>query len=68
MIFAIFVLPESPSFLVNKQKFDEARQSLKWIAAVNGNIIMPDFVFDTEMKQASNQIALREPEEDPLLE
>jgi hypothetical protein len=50
LFFAMFVLPESPSFLVNKQRFDEARKSLKWIAAVNGNTVLPDFVFDTEMK------------------
>ena len=36
LIMAILMFPESPKFLYSKQKFEEARKSLSFIAWVNG--------------------------------
>lgn len=37
LIIASVYLPESPSYLYNKQRFKEARESLQEIANFNGN-------------------------------
>mgnify|MGYP000947225038 CR=1 FL=1 len=39
---------ESPKYLYSKYKFDEARDSLKWIAKLNGIKYDDVFIFDTE--------------------
>lgn len=49
MIVALFFLPESPQYLYSKQKYDEARESLKYIAKVNGIPDMPYFIFEDEV-------------------
>ena len=49
MLFAIFFLPESPHYLYSKQKYDEARESLKFISKINGIAEMPYFIFDNEV-------------------
>jgi hypothetical protein len=50
MLFAIFFLPESPHYLYSKQKYDEARESLKFISKINGISEMPYFIFDNEVQ------------------
>lgn len=50
LMLAVFVLPESPKYLYSKQMFQEARESLKFIAWLNGVSTFTDlFVFDNEM-------------------
>jgi hypothetical protein len=49
MFVAVFFLPESPQYLYSKQKYDEARASLKFIAKVNGIPDMPYFIFEDEV-------------------
>ena len=47
---AIFFFPESPKFLYSKQKFEEARNSLLYIAKFNRNIkYNPNFLFENEV-------------------
>lgn len=50
MFTAIFVLPESPKFLYSKQKFDQARASLNYIAKINGKKPLKIFLFDNEIE------------------
>jgi len=61
MVVAVLVLPESPKYLYSKQRFDEARDSLKYIAKINGKKMTKNFeekdeshfptsyIFDTEV-------------------
>lgn len=50
MFIAIFLLPESPRFLYNKQKFDQARAGLNYISVFNGKPKMKAFLFDNEIE------------------
>lgn len=50
MFIAIFFLPESPKYLYSKQKFDEARASLNYIARFNGKKPLKIFLFDDEIE------------------
>jgi MFS family permease len=50
MFFAIFFLPESPHYLYSRQKYNEARASLAYIAKMNGIPQQPYFIFDDEVQ------------------
>lgn len=47
---AIVFFPESPNFLYSKQRFAEARESLAYIARLNGNDFSTKFIFETEIE------------------
>lgn len=50
MFVAIFFFPESPKFLYSKQKFEEARDSLHYIAKFNRNSkYNHNFLFENEV-------------------
>lgn len=52
IVLSIFILPESPKYLISKKKYDEARASIKFIARVNrykGKDL--DFKFDREVEE-----------------
>lgn len=50
LILAIIFFPESPNFLYSKQKFAEARESLAYIARLNGQTFSTKFIFETEVE------------------
>ena len=50
MFITIFILPESPRYLYSKQKFEEARKSLNYIAVFNGKQKLWPFLFDNEIE------------------
>ena len=50
LIVAIIFFPESPKFLYSKQKFEEARESLNFIAKFNRNFdYKSNFLFENEV-------------------
>lgn len=50
-LLGIILFPESPTYLHNKQKFDEARESMAYIARFNGNKdYSTNFLFDDEIE------------------
>ena len=51
MLFAVFVIPESPKFMYSHKRFNEARQTLAWIAKKNGSKKADEIsgiIFDSE--------------------
>lgn len=48
-IVGVFFMPESPKFLISKNKFDEARTSLRVIAKFNNFKGSLNFKFDKEV-------------------
>jgi hypothetical protein len=49
-IIGIICFPESPTYLHNRQKYDEARESMAYIARFNGNKdFSTNFLFDDEI-------------------
>lgn len=50
MFIGIFVLPESPRYLYTKQRFNESRASLNYIANFNGKKKIKFFLFDNEIE------------------
>ena len=50
MMGAIFILPESPKFLISKKRFDEARLAINHIASFNGRSQRFSGLFDTEVE------------------
>jgi hypothetical protein len=50
LIVATIVFPESPKFLYSKQKFEEARESLAFMAKFNRNFnYKNNFLFENEV-------------------
>ena len=50
-LLGIVLFPESPHFLHNRQKFDEARESMAYFAKINGSTeYSSDFLFDDEIE------------------
>lgn len=50
LIIATFFFPESPKFLYSKQKFEEARESLAYMAKFNRNFdYKNNFLFENEV-------------------
>jgi hypothetical protein len=47
-VVTIFILPESPKFLYLKNRFDESRQALSFVAKFNNLNFDSKFLFDTE--------------------
>jgi len=47
-VVTIFILPESPKFLYLKNRFDESRQALSFVAKFNNLNFDTKFIFDTE--------------------
>ena len=50
MLVTFALLPESPKFLYAKQKYEEARKSLEYIASFNGVQTYQAFIFDNEVE------------------
>jgi len=50
ILFTIVYLPESPKFLHSKERYDEARNSLSFVARVNGikNFKKEEIIFENE--------------------
>lgn len=46
---SVLFLPESPKYLISKKKYDEARDSLRFIAKLNRNNDPVTFKFDREV-------------------
>ena len=50
-LLGIVMFPESPHFLHNRQKFDEARESMEYIAKFNGSTeYSSNFLFEDEIE------------------
>lgn len=48
MLGAIFIIPESPKFLISKKHFDRARNSINTIARLNGTYRRFNGLFEQE--------------------
>ena len=47
-LFALYILPESPKYLISRGRFDDARKVLKVIARVNKQPEITHYKFDRE--------------------
>ena len=45
----VYIMPESPKFLITKKKYDEARVAINWIARFNARDEIFDSKFDREV-------------------
>jgi hypothetical protein len=66
-LIAITVLPESPKFLYSKMRFKECRDSLAYIAKLNGNDKFSSlFLFDNEVEEEEKILALIEEKKEEI--
>ena len=65
LLFTIVCFVESPKFLYNKKRYEEARRSLSWVAYYNGvTNYDTNFVFDKEQ----TELALPDAEQQAAVE
>ena len=67
LIIAATVLPESPKYLYSKMKYKECRDSLAYIAKLNGNEKFSTlFLFDNEVEEEEKIVALIEEKKEEI--